>query len=92
MPNLVQAGPASQPWLFSQLCLQCSGPVTAAFCSGENCRRKFVPLPGYSRRYCPVDDPAMQANTAEFRARKIRDAVHCPNCGNNLYGVKPEDA
>ncbi len=84
----MQAALTLQPWLFSELCLQCNEPVTAAFCRAETCRRKYVPRAGYSRSSCPLHDRNIPA---ELHPQKMRDAVHCPNCDANLYGIKPED-
>ena len=84
----MQADPALQPRLFSELCLRCRRAVTAAFCQAEHCRRKYVPREAYSRITCPLHDRNIPE---DLRPEKMREAVHCPNCDVNLYGIKPED-
>jgi hypothetical protein len=82
-----KAPPDAQPWIFSELCPRCSAVVNAALCREEFCRRKFVPLPDRSRVLCPVHE-----TPRDERVRaSMGEAVRCPACRQNLYGVKDED-
>ena len=79
--------------MFSQRCPKCDQISVATFCGEETCRRKFLLRPGRSREFCPIHDPAQgEARDSEARRPgKLQEAIDCPRCGANLFGVKPED-
>ena len=74
---------------FPVRCSKCEEINTATFCSEETCRRKFMPLPGYSTEFCPLHDPT--SLSYYYRVRELKNALYCRQCGHNVFGVKPED-
>ena len=79
--------------MFSQRCQECGTVSTATSCEEETCRTKFILQPGYSRTCCPLHDPALLVSTVpnSFRVRKFKNALRCPKCESNFFGIKEED-
>ena len=80
--------------MFSQRCPKCDQISVATFCGEETCRRKFLLRPQLSREFCPLHGPG-EGEAGASPARRLsslQDALLCPRCGANLFGVKPKDS
>jgi hypothetical protein len=80
--------PRAEALFFSELCPRCTSLVSAAFCTEDTCRRRFVLSMRRSHLLCPIHDHAVPRATL---TDTMRLAVQCCACGQNLYGIMQED-